>query len=260
MNDSFLITKIERIIFVDKDEYNEKSTRFTGELNSNELIFHISGKSKVRFNGTSMEIIPNIIRYLPKGKIKEYNVSREENGSCIDIFFQTDRPVSETAFVYNSQTNKSFSALFNKIFSVWVAKDGGYYFECMSLLYKIFSEMEKVNYIPEKTFALIKPAIDYINHNFLNEKITAEKLRELCGISYSYINRLFIQKFSIPPKKYAIQMRMNFACDLLLTNMYTVFQVAEKCGYSDIYYFSRQFKEYLGVSPSKFLHKYKSSK
>jgi len=260
MNDDFLITKIERIIFVDKNEYSENHSHFTGTLYQNELIFHISGKSTIFFNGIEMEIKPNILRFLPKGKIYEYNVFRKESGACIDIFFETDKPISDKAFVLNVQENKKFAALFNKIFSVWVAKDEGYSFECISILYKIFAEMQKKNYISEKSFLKIKPAIDHINSNFLKNNTTAEKLSELCGISYSYITRLFIKKFGVSPIKYSIQLRINFACDLLLTNMYTISQVAEQCGYNDMYFFSRQFKEYIGISPTKFIQKYKSSK
>ncbi|MDD6564137.1 MAG: AraC family transcriptional regulator [Clostridiales bacterium] len=37
-------------------------------------------------------------------------------------------------------------------------------------------------------------------------------------------------------------------------------QVANLCGYEDVYYFSRQFKNYVGVTPSAFEQRYKSSK
>lgn len=260
MNNNFLITKIERIIFVDKNEYSENYTHFTGTLYHNELIFHISGNSTIYFNGIEMEIKPNIIRFLPKCKIYEYNVFRKESGACIDIFFETDKPISDKAFVLNVQENKKIAALFNKIFSIWVAKDEGYTFECISILYKIFAEMQKKNYVSEKVFLKIKPAIDFINANFLSDNISSETLSQICGISYSYITRLFIKKFGVSPIKYAIQLRINFACDLLLTNMYSISQVAEQCGYTDMYFFSRQFKEYVGISPKKYIHKYKSSK
>ncbi len=90
---------------------------------------------------------------------------------------------------------------------------------------------------------------------------TRQKTAEdLCGISYSYLNRLFREKYNMPPKRYIIQMQLNYACDLLQTREYTVTQVAEMAGFSDICFFSRQFREYLGITPTEFQRKYISTK
>jgi len=64
----------------------------------------------------------------------------------------------------------------------------------------------------------------------------------------------------MPPKRYAISLKINLACDLLSSEMYSVSQVAEMSGYDDIYFFSRQFKEYIGISPTEFIKKFKSAK
>lgn len=261
MNDRFIITNIHRVIFVGKDEYTEPITSFSDKKTcSNELIFHISGESTVFFNGKQMDITKNRIRFLPQGEVREYIVKRKVPGECIDVFFDTDAPISEEAFVISPRQSEKIKALFKKIFAVWVVKDDGYYFECVSLLYKIFAELQKKNYIPQNQFDAIKPAIAYIEKNFLNEKITAQELDSCCTISYPYIKKLFIKKFGISPIRYTIQLKINHACDLLRSELYTVSQTAELCGYNDIYFFSRQFKEYTGISPTDFLKKYKSSK
>ena len=80
-------------------------------------------------------------------------------------------PISNEAFVFNVKNSIKLENLFKKLFSVWVAKNDGYYFESISLLYKIFAEIQKENYIPQKQYDIIKPAIKYIEENFLKEKI-----------------------------------------------------------------------------------------
>ena len=260
MNNKFAITDIKRVILVGKDEYKETITSFTNKTCSNELIFHLSGESTVFFNGKQLDVKKDTIRFLPQGEIHEYIVKRKERGECIDIFFNTDIPVTNEAFVLKLNQSEKIKSLFKKIFSVWVAKGDGYYFECVSIIYKIFAELQKKNYIPESQFNSIKPAIDYIEKHFLDKKITAEELTLCCTISYPYIKKLFVKKFGVPPIKYSIQLKINYACDLLLSELYTVTQVAELCGYNDIYFFSRQFKEYTGISPTIFFKKYKSSK
>ena len=87
-----------------------------------------------------------------------------------------------------------------------------------------------------------------------------KEFSEACGVSESYFKRLFKEQFGVPPKKYVVQLRINHACELLRTERYSVTQIATICGFSDIYFFSRQFKEYMGVSPTVFVKKYRSSR
>ena len=68
------------------------------------------------------------------------------------------------------------------------------------------------------------------------------------------------EKHGNVPKRYIIQMKINHACELLRLEMYSVSQIAKLSGFSDIYFFSRQFKEYVGISPTDFIKKYHSSK
>ena len=260
MNNKFAIIDIKRVILVGKAEYRETVTTFTNKTCSNELIFHLSGESTVFFNGKQLNVTKDSIRFLPQGEIHEYIVKRKERGECIDIFFDTDVAITNEAFVLKLNQNEKIKSLFKKIFSVWVGKKDGYYFECVSIIYKIFAELQKKNYIPESQFNSIKPAIDYIEKHFLDKKITAEELTLCCTISYPYIKKLFVKKFGVPPIKYSIQLKINYACDLLKSKLYTISQISEICGYNDIYFFSRQFKEYMGLSPTDFINKYKSSK
>lgn len=260
MNCDFIVTDIKRIIYVGKSEYENKVLKFNTEYISNELILHLSGNSTVKFNGKTLLCSENTIRFLPCGEVYEYTVNRQEVGDCIDIFFNTNVPISSEAFTLKAKNSVAVSNLFKKIFAVWVAKDDGYYFKCLSLLYEILAEIQKSDYIPENQYKIIKPAITYINANFLKEKISVNQLAKLCSVSDSYIKKLFIKKFGMPPTKYIIQLKINYACDLLRTNSYSVTEVSLQCGYENLYFFSRQFKEYTGLSPSDYVNKYKSSK
>ena len=260
MEENFVITGIRRVIMVGKEEYNEPFTSFGHTVRSNELIFNFSGHSTVYFNGLELEQHPNTIRFLPKGEVSRYDVLRHERGECIDIFFEADRPISDSAFVLSASKNESLRALFKKIFAIWVGKGKGYYFECLSLLYRIFAELQNDTYVPKEHYLKIKPAVDYIHDRFLAEDVSVPRLAAICGIGESYFARLFREKFGTSPKKYIIGMKINHATELLRLESYSVTKVAELSGFSDVYFFSRQFKEYIGLTPTDFVKKYRSSK
>ena len=54
------------------------------------------------------------------------------------------------------------------------------------------------------------------------------------------------------PQQFTIEARMRNARSLLIDSGYTIAEIASLCGYSDIYFFSRHFKQRHGITPSIF--------
>lgn len=256
----FCIKDIKRVIYVGSDEYKEPITVFGNNCISNELIFNLGGTATVRFNGKVMETKKGVVRFLPKGEVFEYIVERREIGDCIDIFFDADISLSEEAFCINVQDNKNIEALFRKAFSVWSGKGEGYYHKTVSILYEIIGELCSSRYNPKNKELIIEPAVKYISENYISENITVGYLAALCSVSESYLKKLFIARFGIPPKKYITKLRMEYAVELLSSGMFSVGRTAEILGYENIYYFSRAFKTEMGIAPSEYIRKCKSSK
>lgn len=260
MENKFVITEICRVVMVGKHEYPEKKTSFSPNMKHNELIFHFSGHATVFFDDLTLETKPNTIRFLPQSDAARYDVVRHENGDCIVICFRADRTISPHAFVTDVSWNEKIGPLFKKLFAIWVGKSDGYYFESVSLLYRIFAELQKKSRVSASRADQIEPALEWIHNFFLKETFSVQELAAKCNMSESYFQKLFQKKYSVSPKKYIIQLKINHACDLLRFNGYTVTQIAEMCNFSDVYFFSRQFKEYMGITPTQFIQKYKSGK
>ncbi|MBQ2750587.1 MAG: helix-turn-helix transcriptional regulator [Clostridia bacterium] len=58
------------------------------------------------------------------------------------------------------------------------------------------------------------------------------------------------------PSRYVAKLRLERGAELLGSGQYNVTEVAALCGYDNIYYFSRCFKEAYGVPPSLYPPKY----
>ena len=258
MNQDFIITKIDRVVKVGKQEGVSARRSYSTHLQRNELIFYFSGQATVYFDQVVLQTEAGKVEFLPQGEAARYDVEVAEEGECIDIFFRSDRPIADHAFVLDPASSERVGALFQQIFAHWVTKEEGYYFECISLLYKIFAQIQKKNYSSAEHQKRIEPAVRAIMGDFLQRDFTMGELAGLCGISESYFKRLFKEKYGVPPKKYIIGLKMNYACELLRLERYTVTQVAELCRFSDVYFFSRQFKEYVGMTPTRFVKQYRS--
>lgn len=67
--------------------------------------------------------------------------------------------------------------------------------------------------------------------------------------------RLFKTFKGCTPQVFIVNTRIEAAKGLLHSSNYTIGRIAEIVGYRDIYYFSRQFKQKTGVSPSEYRKK-----
>ena len=98
----------------------------------------------------------------------------------------------------------------------------------------------------------LAPALAYIEEHYTEENIPVSRLAELCSVSEEYLRRLFHSAFSVSPSVYIRNMRLRHAEDLLRSNEYSVSQAALLSGFSDVSYFSREFKKATGVSPRRY--------
>ena len=90
--------------------------------------------------------------------------------------------------------------------------------------------------------------IAYIEKHY-SDNLCLSALSKRFSLSKSYIARLFREEMSCKPSEYVNRIRISVAKAILLQTNMTVSEIAEKVGYSDIYYFSKIFKRIVGTSP-----------
>jgi AraC family transcriptional regulator of arabinose operon len=72
------------------------------------------------------------------------------------------------------------------------------------------------------------------------------------GYSPDHLTRVFKQTMGVGPRELAIQSRLDSARQLLSQTSMSIGKIASTLGYSDIYFFSRQFKSRTGQTPSQY--------
>ena len=101
-------------------------------------------------------------------------------------------------------------------------------------------------------YEYVKKSIRFIDFNYSRD-IDIDDIASHAGISRSHLYRLFMQYVSMPPNESLTRFRINKAAALLRSNNLSVGAAAFSTGFSDQLYFSRVFKKYKGVPPSRYL-------
>lgn len=91
----------------------------------------------------------------------------------------------------------------------------------------------------------------YVDEHYL-ENIVIKDLTRRFGVTSNYLSTLFKQATDCSLKEYIISKKMSKAKELLKETNLQINEVAEGIGYDNEHYFSRIFKQKVGLTPSQY--------
>lgn len=122
--------------------------------------------------------------------------------------------------------------------------------EIFAIYYQLLSLFSNKKKLSEASEALVQEAEKLIWEHYASPSLSCNGIADTLHISEVYLRKLFLRYRQLPPSQYLIQIRMEKAKQFLLEGC-SVSKTAENTGYSDIYQFSRAYKKYHGIAPSK---------
>lgn len=118
------------------------------------------------------------------------------------------------------------------------------FFKKLLLTYcKIAKKTSHLNHSP-----FVDTVLTYIDAD-LRADLSLKTLANHLNVNASYLSALFSEEMGISLTNYVTQCRIEHAKKLLTHSNLSVKNIALQCGFSDIHYFSRQFKKYTEMSP-----------
>ncbi|MBU2882821.1 AraC family transcriptional regulator [Psychrosphaera sp. B3R10] len=91
----------------------------------------------------------------------------------------------------------------------------------------------------------------YLQQN-IAKTLTLDDMAVAFGLSKFYFAKKFQLIVGVSPVRYFIEKKVHYACQLLDSNDNSIKTIAKQLGYDDAYYFSRLFKNIMGLSPQQY--------
>ena len=222
---------------------------------SHGLIFLLAGEKNYVFgDGTSLTVKAGGVIYLPKHShyrgVSHYDVSQK---NCYAINFDLSEDKTFPPFVLSIKNTHQLEEYYRQAQKAWEQKGSGDVFRCRAELYNILSLLKQecaLSYLPNRQLDLIRPGIALMHRHYLEDAPSVDELASRCGITPVYFRKIFKSVYGTSPLKYMNSLKMNRARELIESGVYSVSDAALLCGFTDIAYFSREFKKAFGSSPT----------
>jgi len=241
----------------------ERKGTASWQIKKDKICFHdltyiYKGKATYFVNEQSFELNPGDIIYVPKGSIREAVTDPDDPVHSFAFNFNIAYPsVDDDPLpldtVFNISEDPYFIKLLREYNIVWLERKDGFSLKAsglfMMILHYIYSRLPSQADKQAADLRIEKLKKYIVNH--YHEKIDKETLASLVQLNTVYMGSLFRKKTGYTINEYTQRIRINKACDMLATGEYSVSETALKCGFEDIFYFSKVFKKIIGLSPSE---------
>jgi AraC family transcriptional regulator, arabinose operon regulatory protein len=104
----------------------------------------------------------------------------------------------------------------------------------------------------DPNFLRLFPVIQRIDERLGDSRLSVKELAEEVYLSETHFRRIFQDVFATSPIAYLRQRRIDRACALLRTTSLSVKEIAQRCGFNDISFFSRVFHHLAGSTPANY--------
>lgn len=250
INQNFIITKV---VYCYKNHLSKGKIR---TLSSPKRPCHcfayvLSGETEyVTDTFRKFTVKANDVLYLSEGQRYVIDVKTDDyKFIVIDFYLNTKEKLKSDCL---KSDNPELKSLFEKAVRVYDKDSSVKEAKTVAIANEIYATLlEQKNYTSSKEKEVVYKATEYIRKNFDSPTLSSLEIASYCKISEVHLRRLFKKALGVSPLKYVNELRFEKAEKLLSFGEISISQIAENCGFSDVYYFSKAYKKRFGYSPSK---------
>lgn len=232
-----------------RSEFQKKETVYVPPRPFHSLTLRLSGAITVRTGSETLLSAAPCITYVPKGV--GYHTEVVESGTMLVAHFATTEDAAQAprVLVHTPRDPEAYRRLFDALLDAATpGRDRSY--RALSLFYSILAQLQqelesKQQPVPPR----IREAKQIFDGEFSDPQLSVSAVADRLGLSAVYLRRAFRTAYGTAPLAYLQELRLSSARTLLESGYYTVTEVAERCGYDSLSYFSAAFRKMTGLSP-----------
>ncbi|HMP94381.1 MAG TPA: AraC family transcriptional regulator, partial [Phnomibacter sp.] len=119
---------------------------------------------------------------------------------------------------------------------------------CLYNLVGLIISVQMTNTQPANKEHIVEASIKILKKH-VNNPIDYSKLSRQFGMSYSSFRKMFKEQTGLAINQYLIRERLLLAQRMVRNSQASLQQVSEQCGFESLHYFSRLYKQKLGITP-----------
>jgi AraC-like DNA-binding protein len=223
-----------------------------------DLTYVIRGNARYTIDDTIYELVPGDLLYLADGMEKEAITYPKNPMHCFSINFNSKYPSTKVPppffpVLSNIGLRQDIIDMFRELTISWTEQQKGYTMKTRALLTLILHRLSEIilyNIDSTPGDYRINRIIHYIQTHYA-EKVTVKHLANRAHLDTDYFGRLFKREMGASVHEYITQIRVRNAENMLQSGIYKVHEVAEHCGFSDVFHFYKSFKSIRGFPPSR---------
>lgn len=246
----------EVFLFVDRRCFPEWEI-IRQEIDFHDLTFIVEGKANYFVNGEKITAEAGDMLYIPQGSIREAHTFKDDPMHSYAFNFTLLQPSGKIQFPFETVTkNRISSEILNYILEfnrVWSGMQPGYRMFARGIFHLILHQLLAISFhhSPKSHSDIRMDKVkEFIIDHYSNE-LDLATVAKVVNLHPVYLGKLFKTSTSFSVKHFINIIRVNNAEMMLSGGGFSVSEVAERCGYKDISYFSNVFRSIKGYPPSK---------
>lgn len=223
--------KAPALIFISSEEIHSIQIKTGDEVNS--LVFDLEMLSFENYDGIQYKLLQPLVKgemQFPKLLLPEDGIWQEAVFLCEEIFREAPK------------------------------KELGAYLKVKAGLYGLIACLYQGDCLQNATgikeadvvrLDTLKNILQYIRSRY-DRRLTVEEIADAAGMNAQYFCRYFKKNTGKTVTEYINDIRINHAAGMLLESDEKIIHIAGRCGYDNMGYFIKRFRQCKGVTPSDY--------
>jgi len=99
---------------------------------------------------------------------------------------------------------------------------------------------------------VVQKAVEIVQSRFGDAELDLNSIAKEVNLSRAYLSTIFKREMQVNISDYLLHTRLNQARELLHRSDLKIYEIGEKVGFNNAYYFSACFKQHFGLSPAEY--------